>query len=172
MPMNMLVFEPQPEAQHPSDEARAVRSPNQSGWYLLGLIGAAFALVGGTDLLVAWVPQAFGQPEWEFGTISQTLDGMPVFALGLALVLAAALVEDNRRIARVVATLFLVLAAAIVCMAVLYVTVVPLALRAVPDPTIRQGLMKAIAKAGTQAVVYPTVFAWVGIRAWRSTAAR
>jgi hypothetical protein len=172
MPMNMLVFEPELGAQHPAAEAQAAASHGGVGWQFLRLIGVAFAVVGGMDLLVAWVPQSFGQPEWEFGTISQTLDGMPVFALGLALVLTAAVVEDNRRLARVLAGVFVGLGVVILLMAVLYLTVVPLALKSVPDPVIRQGLMKAIVKAGTQSVAYPTMFTWVGIKAWRSTAAR
>jgi hypothetical protein len=169
---NLLVFEPELEAESPRAVAQADTSQGSIGWTFLMLIGAAFALVGGTDLAVAWIPQAFGNPEWEFGTVSSTLDGMPVFALGLALVLTAAVAGRERRLARTIAVVFLLLAVAIVGMAVLYVTVVPLALRSIADPTIKQGLMKAIVKSLTQAVVYPTVFTWLGIKAWRLTAAR
>jgi len=168
----MLVFEPEVQAKKSRAESPAAVPYRIIGFQLLGVVGAGFALVGGIDLLVAWVPQAFGQPEWEFGTITQTLDGIPVCAIGLAMLLTGALAEDNRRLARTVAGIFMLIALAIVAMAVLYVTVLPLALRAVPDPTIRQGLMKAMVKTITQAVVYPTVFTWVGIKAWRSTAAR
>jgi hypothetical protein len=172
MAMSMLVFEPELEAKRPRADARAVTSQNSAGWYFLGLVGVAFALVGGVDLLVAWIPQNFGSPEWEFGTVSQTLDGMPVFALGLGIMLSVAVLDDRRLVIRSLAALFLALGAAIVAMAILYATVMPLALQAVPDPVIKQGLIKAAVKAGTQAVVYTTVFVLLGLKAWRLPVAR
>src|SRR5207245_6313338 len=51
------------------------------GWLLLGWIGLAFALIGGGDVLLTWVPMHFGSPEWEFGTITSSLDGMPVLTM-------------------------------------------------------------------------------------------
>ena len=53
---------------------------------LLLPVGLAFLVAGGADLVLTWFPAAFGTAEWEFGTITQTLNGLPVPTLGLALV--------------------------------------------------------------------------------------
>jgi hypothetical protein len=65
------------------DERLPLEESADFGWYLLGWIGLAFALVGGFDLALIWIPLGFGNPEWEFGTVSATLDGLPVTTLGL-----------------------------------------------------------------------------------------
>ena len=50
-------------------------------------------------------------------------------------------------------------------------TDVPLAWKAITDPIMRVGINKAIAKTAVQALVYPTVLLWIGVRAWRHSAA-
>jgi hypothetical protein len=137
------------------------------GWYLLGWVGLVFALVGGTDLLLTWYPLNVGNPEWEFGTVSATLDGLPVPALGFALLLGAGVAGGKRWLVRTMAVVLVLLAAVIVLAAVLYATNVPIALQSVTDPLIRTGLKKAIAKTTTQAVLYPIAFVWIAVKAWR-----
>lgn len=134
---------------------------------LLGALGLAFLAVGLTDLVLAWLPPAFGEPEWEFGTVTATLNGLPIFVIGLALILADASRRGARRTVRVIAVACLLLAVAIVVMAALYVTVVPLALQSVPEGGVRLGLMKAMTKTSAQIIVYPILFGWIAVKAWR-----
>jgi hypothetical protein len=137
------------------------------GWYLLGWIGVVFTLVGGLDLLLTWYPTAFGNPEWEFGTVSAALDGLPVLTLGLALVFGAAVAQGTRWLVTSVAIVFVVLAIVIVLAAVLYATNVPLALQSVQDPLVKTGLKKAMVKTAGQAVLYPLAFVWIAWKGWR-----
>ena len=46
-------------------------------WDLLGWLGFALFVVGGADFLLTWFPERFGNPEWEFGTITASLNAMP-----------------------------------------------------------------------------------------------
>jgi hypothetical protein len=157
----------------PHDEGRGpplAASPD-FGWYLLGWIGLAFTIVGGGDLLLVWYPFRFGSPEWEFGTVTQALDGLPVTTLGLAMLLGAAVARGQRWLVRTIATVFLVLAVIIVLAAILYATNVPMALQAIEDPGIKTGLKKAIAKSAIQSAVYPLAFLWIGVKAWRHSSA-
>jgi len=136
-------------------------------WKILGWLGFAFTLVGGADLALTWYPWRFGNPEWEFGTVSAMLDGLPVATLGLVLLLAVGVATGRRWLVQAMAVILLALAMVIVLAAVLYATNVPIALRAVQEPLVRTGLKKAIAKSAVQATVYPLVLAWLGWLAWR-----
>jgi len=153
-----------------TERARALAGVPPASWQFIAVLGAAFAVLGAVDLGLAWFPLNFGTPQWEFGTVTQTLDGMPVFTLGLVLSLAAAVAQGKWLLTRLISIWLFVLAFLIVFMAVLYATDLPIALRAVPDPQIRQGLMKAIMKTSAQAVVYPAAFVWMGIKGWRLSA--
>jgi hypothetical protein len=142
------------------------------GWYLLGWIGVVFTFVGGLDLLLTWYPPRFGNAEWEFGTVSASLDGLPVLTLGLALTLGAAAARGQRWLLRSLTIVLLILATLIGVWAVLYATNIPIALQAVTDPSIRTGLKKAIAKAAGQSVLYPVAFVWLAIVSWRRSSAK
>lgn len=140
-------------------------------WELLGWVGLVFAAVGLLDVALAWLPPMLGDPQWEFGTISQTLVGLPLPSLGLALFLAAGIARDRRwqvRLAGVAmgALLLLVLASAL-----LYLTVLPLALREVTEPVARTGLLKSTVKSLALLVVYPPLFGGVAYVGWRRSRA-
>lgn len=146
----------------------AVPAP-EAAWRLVGGVAALFVVVGGADLALTLMPLGFGNPEWEFGTVTSLLDGLPVPTLGLVGVVAAALARGSRGIARMGAALLGALAVSIVAAAVLYATTVPIALRAVTDPVIRTGLSKAVAKTAVQCVAYPIGLGWLAVVGWRKT---
>jgi hypothetical protein len=110
------------------------------GWELLAWIGIVFLVVGGTDLLLGWIPVRFGNPEWEFGTVSRTFDNLPITALGLVLVLASVAARGIDWAIRATSLLALVLAAVLVVGLVVYALDIPLAFRVVTDPAARSGL--------------------------------
>lgn len=142
------------------------------GWSLLGWIGLVFVGVGGVDLLLTWYPMQFGNQEWEFGTVSAVLDGLPVLTLGLALLMGAGTARGERWLVRTMAIVFVLLAILILISAILYVTNVPAALKTVTQPVIRTGLKKAIVKAAGQSVLYPLAYLWIARKAWRHAAAK
>jgi len=140
-------------------------------WRALAALGVVFVVVGGVDALLVWFPTSFGQADWEFGTVTAGLNGLPLPLVGVALVLGDALMNGKRVVVRVVAVLLLVLAAMILAMGVLYATDIPLALRAVgPGESVaRLGVEKSMFKTISQLVSYPTGLIIVGVMAWRST---
>ena len=150
--------------------ARLVLPPADLGWSLLGWAGLVFLVIGLLDLGLGWFPLHFGNPEWEFGTVTRTFDSLPITVLGLALTLASAV---QRRVAwatRGAAALCWVLALILAVGFVVFLLDVPVALKAVTQPVVRAGLVRAIAKALVQGVLYPTVLAaigWQGVRATR-----
>lgn len=142
-------------------------------WRLLGLAGFAFALVGGIDVALTWYPLDFGSPEWEFGTITASLDGLPLPVMGLFLVLASAIARGVRWPARTAAVLLVILSVLILLGGIFYLTNVPIAMRAVAqNPTASLGITRSLIKTSIQVVVYPTIFLVVAAKGWTHLRAR
>ncbi|MBI1722498.1 MAG: hypothetical protein HYR48_01155 [Gemmatimonadetes bacterium] len=160
-----------------SEAPKPARSPLVAApdvaWRLLGYLGFVFALVGGLDVALIWYPLNFGSPEWEFGTVTASLDGLPLPVMGMALVLASAVARGVRWPARIVAILLAALATLILAGGILYLTDVPIALLALREqPVARQGVMKALVKTSLQLTAYPAVMFWIAAKAWAHTRTR
>lgn len=162
----------EPSRRRESIHVRDSSAAGAIGWSFLGWVGLAFALVGFLDIALAFLPSAFGNAEWEFGTISVTLNGLPLPALGLAMVLAAGVVQGNRWKVNGAVVMLALLTLLLVGAAFLYITVVPVALRDVTNDAVRTGLLKSIVKALTLLVLYPTLFVCIAIAGWRAARAR
>ena len=137
---------------------------------VLGVLGGAFVAIGMFDVLLAWYPSAFGSPEWEFGTVLTTLNGMPVPALGFGLL--TAYVSDSRAAwpRLVLRAVLVVLALLLVLAALLWATTLPFAFRPVDNDVVRMGLYKAVAKAVVQAIGYPVLFLVLAVLCGRGRA--
>lgn len=139
----------------------------EMSWQVLGGAGFAFLLIGGIDIVLTWLPLLLGNAEWEFGTITASLNNLPLSVMGLVLVMVSAIARGRRRTVRVVAVMFAMLALGIVASAVLYATDIPIALQAMTSPIARIGLGKAMIKTLSQLVGYPVLFTWLAVRGWK-----
>ncbi len=151
----------------PEADVRSAPARLGGAWALLVPTGLIFLLVGAADLALVWYPLGFGSAEWEFGSVTSMLNGLPVLVMGLVFLAMAAVASGRRWAGRGIATVLVLLAVTVVLMAALYATTVPIALKAVPNPTVALGLKKAIAKTTIQAAVYPVLLIWLAISAWR-----
>ena len=154
-----------------SVETAAVRSGGRAqleAWRALSWIGIAFVLLGLTDVALGWYPPAFGNPEWEFGTISGTLNALAIPMLGLYLVLASAIARSDRRSARIVAVAMGLLLATILLLGVIYLTVLPIAIKAVSsNALVALGMKKAVVKAMTLGVADAVLLGVGMVKGWR-----
>ena len=141
------------------------------GWYLLGVAGAVFAIVGWFDIALTWYPSNFGSPEFQFASYSQSMNFLPLPMLGLMLMLAGGVARGIRWIPRFVALALVVAVALIVVGAVFWALSAVQGLESVQDPMVLRGLKKAIAKTALQATVYPIAMLYVSVKAWRHAAA-
>ena len=137
------------------------------GWYLLGGLGLVFALASGMDILLAWYPTNFGLAEWKFGTVAATLNGFPLFALGIILLTASAMARGRVRLTRVMAVILVVIIVWLIACAALYLPEVGTALASVTEPTVKGGLKRAITKTIAQLILYPLVLGWIAVLALR-----
>ncbi len=123
-------------------------------------------LAGLSDWIIAWIPFRLGTLEWEFGTITATLAGLPLVTIGLAGVLASAVARGKKW--QIVATASVVLLFAFLILAALAIFLldVPVALQSV-EGVPRLGIKKAIAKNLSLGVLFVIAYLWGGFAALR-----
>lgn len=154
------------ERAHPVERGGASETPGRQrgSAALAGLVlpvGLAFLVAGGADLVLTWLPAAFGTAEWEFGTVTQTLNGLPVPTLGLALVGVWGAATSRRWVMWTAGIALVVLALCLLGMGGLYGLTVPVALKSTQNPLILLGLKKSIARSLVQVVTYAAAFFWL-----------
>jgi len=121
--------------------------------------------VGGLDFVLVWIPPSFGSPEWEFGTVTQSFNGLPILLLGIGLLTVAAEQVERRWWGLVALGFSSVLLLWILVGAIVWALNVPVALEAAPSEisgTIRESMVKT----AVQAVAYSTALAYVIGRTW------
>lgn len=135
-------------------------------WAVLGWIGLAFLVVGGSDFVLVWFPLSFGTREWEFATVTQSFNGLPILLLGVGLLMVASEQVERRWWLYVAAGAAAVLLLWVLAGFGLWASNVGLALETVPDE-LRVGIQKAVAKTAVQSVAYPVVLGYLVWRAWQ-----
>ena len=141
------------------------------GWKWIGWFGLMLWIVGMGDFLLAWYPTAFGNPEWEFGTVVASYSGLPLVTMGFAGLLGSAVARGIRWQSLVVSWVLVVFGGALVLGFVTFLLDIPLAVRAGADnPTVRLGLKKAIVKTTLIAIVFAGSYISFGIAVLRRLA--
>jgi hypothetical protein len=156
----------------PAREKKPLTAPFL-GWYLLGWAGWVFLVAGLADIALAWIPLNLGNAQWEFGTITRSLDALPLPFLGAALILAAGIARGRTWWARLGVIVLVVLALWVLFSGAVYALNVPLALQSVKQPDVLYGLKKAVFRTALQTVLYvvsASAMAWLGIRTLRQSA--
>jgi hypothetical protein len=137
-------------------------------WRILGWIGLAFIVMAGSEIVIGWYPLRFGSPEWEFGTISATMGSLSIPTLGFYLILSSAISRERRGEARIVGIGMIVMAVLLLGLAIVYLTNVPLLLKAVAvNQVASQGIKKGVLRWIILFVGYETVFILGGLKGIR-----
>lgn len=139
------------------------------GWRVLGLIGAAFLLVGALNAFTIWFPTRFGVPEWELGSASEFFDTFPLFGLGLSILLAHGVAQGRKYQVRVLATVCVLVAVGMWLAFTLFATTWPITLKVVTNPVALTPIKKAAAKTAVQALVYPFALLWLAGAGWKAS---
>src|SRR4051812_23372089 len=92
-----------------SDRIAAEQADSASGWKYLFVVGIAVAVVGVIDLAMLFFPAQWASLDWEFGTLSAVVQGMPLVTLGIGMMCAAAVANGWLLTRRLMAILMLVL---------------------------------------------------------------
>lgn len=138
-------------------------------WSLIGWAGVGLALIGLVDVILVWYPIRLGDPQWEFGSFTSAMNGLPLTALGLLLFMSAGLARGKKGHVRGTAVVLVLLVAAIVVAGAVYALTLPMATDAVAGTPAALGIKKAIAKTAAQTVLYLTIFSAAAAVGWRFT---
>jgi hypothetical protein len=132
----------------------------KTAWRYVGWLGLVLAVSGGVDIALRWYPLAFKSPEWEFGTVGITVGSLPLFAIGLVLLLAASLARASSLGVSVMAAVFGVLSVFLAGALMVFMLDIPLALR-VNDPAqaaVRLEIKKTILRTLVIGGVFEAMF--------------
>jgi hypothetical protein len=109
-------------------------SAPRTAWRLFAWFGLVLALVGFVDVALQWYPLAFQSPEWEFGTVSVSIASLPLLTIGSTILLASFLARGVRSGVVTMSVVFTFLALGVAFCLFVFLTDVPLALRAGRGP--------------------------------------
>ena len=82
--------------------------------------GGAITLASLATYVMLWWAPRLGNPQWEFSTISQTLEMMPLLVVGVTMLVVATIASGSARGARLLAGVCAALVLVLVAMAVLF----------------------------------------------------
>ena len=104
-------------------------------------------LVGLGDAAVNWYPLALSSPEWEFGTIGASFGALPLITMGLAALVGSFTARGVRWGMVMMATVLLVFGLLVAGVFLVFLTDVPLALRATAHTAASIAIRRGIARA-------------------------
>ncbi len=133
--------------------------------------GIALATVTLANFALLWWRPSFGNAEWEFATIGQTLDRLPLLVVSLALIIYGVLQSGSVNGTRALAGFCAFLTLWIVASTVLYGLASLVAFKLVPGNQLSM-VRRTVAKNLFGAVVYTILFSATAVQLWRRTRAR
>ena len=137
----------------------------------VGWIGAVLAAAALADYALAVFPTGFGSPEWEMATIGAVVQGLPLFSIGLAGVWVCGAGLGRRGLLLIAGAVFLLAAVCVLGSLVLFLTDVPVAIRATQGAA-RLGINKLIAKTLILGLLFVGGFVAAGVVALKQSRGR
>lgn len=146
-----------------------VRNREAATAFVLGGLGLALLVVGLVDVIVRWLPSRPEDSTWMFTTLSETLGAMMTPAVGLGFLAYAGVRSPSMRGGRVRAMAAgLLLGALLVAIpGLIWATVAPEVLGRATGGALA-AMQDSVVRTAVAAVVYPLLFAVIGIYLWRS----
>lgn len=149
-----------------SGQRERARARAQFPWAPVAVIGAALAVVGLADVALVWYPLSLGNPEWEFGVLSRTFNGLALATIGLAMLMVLALYARRRTLVGIGSFAFTVATVLVVLAAGLYLLVLPVAWGGAPAQ-LKESLGFAIGKTLLYMGVYLCVYGFMAVHGWK-----
>lgn len=151
----------------PSRDAAVVVAWGESTrWKVLGWLGVVLLAAALSDYALALYPLGFGSPEWEMATVGAIIQGLPLFSIGIAAIWIAAASLGRKWILTVVGVGAFVIVALILVGLVLFVTDVPIGLRATHGVA-KIGVGKLVARTLFLGLLFGSGYTLAGVLALR-----
>jgi len=139
----------------------------RTAWRILGWFGLLVAVVGFVDVALQWYPASFKSPEWEFGTVAGSLATLPLLTIGLTALLAAFLARGERTGVLTMAVVFVVLVAFVLGAFLLFLSDVPLALKASAATPMVYTIKKSIIRTSVMALGFGAAYLAAAVVSFR-----
>ncbi len=157
-----------------SQEARTkveVASPPDPvlAWSILSWAGVALALMAGGDILLAWVPPAFGNQDWLLSTMATSFNSLPLLVLGMTALLSGAVGRGDPRFVLVASVAVTVAGLAILALTLGFWTQLPAAFEALAggNPEIGPAFRRAVIRMSVFGTVFGVTLLGAGAFAYR-----
>jgi hypothetical protein len=131
------------------------------------LLGLGLAAVGALDVALLFYPADWSSLNWEFGTVSGFIDGLPLMTMGFGAMVVASTSLGWAKWRRLLSIVALLIALMVMVNVLVFALDVPAALRAVSSPVMKTVVKKAVLKTGSMGVVYVALYAALGVWTWR-----
>ena len=135
-------------------------------WVFVLVVGGGLALVGVIDVGLLFTHARWASLDWEFGTVSAMIDGMPLITIGCGAMAAATVARGWHVGRKLLAPVFVLITLGVLASLVVFLLDVPPALKAM-DPLMRPLVMKVILKTGTMGATYVVVYSLLAALTWR-----
>jgi len=143
--------------------------------------GLALALAGGVDVALFYYPMRFGEAEWEFGIIAQTVDALPAPTMALVLLGLGFRARGGRAFwCKALGVLAGVAALTLLALLVIFALDIPVAFQALAraartaaqqggqaNPLVSSGLKRGIAKVLVLGTGYLAAYVTLAVVLWR-----
>ena len=103
------------------------------GWQVLGWVGTALTIAAIGTIASVYVPARFGNVDWEFGIVSESLVAMPLLTVGLGGCLAAAVARQRSSVLLTLGVGFVLLVLWFAATGILFSTTAVMAWQRVQD---------------------------------------
>lgn len=133
--------------------------------------GITLAIVTVANFGLLWWNPSFGNAEWEFATIGQTIDRIPLLVVSLCLIIYGTLYSGSVKGTRALAIICVVFALWIIGSTVLYGMASLVAFKLVPGNQLAV-VKRTVIKNLFGAAMYTLLFGATAIQLWRRTRAR
>ncbi len=151
------------------EEPKQPSPPAATSVARLALVAGLFVVaLGWVDILVGWFPTNFGSPEWEFGAVSATVDGLPLSTIGMIVTLLGAAALRSQVGLWAVALWGAWVLVVLIVAAVLYWFTVPMALESLGPAGLQASLGRAVIKTSTSMAIYFCLYGWMEVEAIRA----
>lgn len=143
------------------------RAPDeQTAWSMGFFCGLIIFAVGALDTALLFYPADWASLDWEFGTVSGMIEGMPLMTLGFGAMVAASAANGWNRWRRVLSIVSLLMALLVLVLLTIYALDLPGLFRAL-QPAAKSLAKKSVAKTVMMAGMYIVFYATLGVWTWR-----
>lgn len=144
-------------------EAYRVRDARRTGAALFLMFGGAFVLAGLVNLGFVWIPPDFASTSWKFAALTRTLEHLPLTVLGSGLLAYGAVRHRDVGAGwvRVLATVLLVMALAVLGAGLLHTLAAPAVLQGGAD--VAGSSADLVARSALETACYVIVLGAAGV---------